>query len=613
MSSDFSTVLIEDSVISGLTDEMSFGVISGASQKTYQPYTANSVSNSTLTFNVQVPSESIVINRHVLIETDINLTLTATGVPNGAVAWNPDFCSFNAFPFHQLLSTSTNTINNATVSTQVSDVLPALLRMNDPRVLSKVNSFAPNLRNGAYANLEDGWQASNNANAGYRQASLDSCFMGKSALAYKYVKIERYNAAGVYQDADLASTAVTDTWKIYLTITTREPIGLCSSPWVATAPDEAGGIYGINSMNWVYSLDATASRVYKAPQVVAGHIIGMNTVQPAETNYITSVSLGAKTGGSLAAAADVAVLGLVQPRLLFEFNTLSPIQAAKLSGRCVSKFLDFPRYVSQSSQTSAVASSVVMIGDSIVYSPNVVSLTTQSIQLNQIPDLMMIFVRNPVANQTFEDGDGLLAINGIRITFNNGSGILSTALQPQLYDISRRNGLNMPFQEFQGYANASGAGANSDIIPRLVSTGGSMLVFNPAKDFSLPEFLSASSLGQFNFFATVDVYNQYGAAVTPEIVVLTMNSGLFCVQAGQSQIYTGILTKDQVMRSKESKSVPALSSGDYARLVGGSHENLGMGHIKSLLGLKKRREKEEEGGSMSGGATSGGRLHRYLK
>jgi hypothetical protein len=89
-----------------------------------------------------------------------------------------------------------------------------------------------------------------------------------------------------------------------------------------------------------------------------------------------------------------------------------------------------------------------------------------------------------------------------------------------------------------------------------------------------------------------------------------MNSGIFSVQAGQSAVYTGLLTKDAVMRSKESKAVPQITSGEFARLVGGSHELLGASHIKGLMGLRRRQKEEPETGA---GMSGGGRLHRYLK
>jgi hypothetical protein len=51
-----------------------------------------------------------------------------------------------------------------------------------------------------------------------------------------------------------------------------------------------------------------------------------------------------------------------------------------------------------------------------------------------------------------------------------------------------------------------------------------------------------------------------------EMVLITLNSGLFVCEKGQSATYTGILTKDDVLSAS---SQSPYSSGDVERLVGG--------------------------------------------
>ena len=59
------------------------------------------------------------------------------------------------FPLHQLVNTMTATINNNSVSMNVQDVLPAILRMSDPDELAARSSTTPtNL--GYLANCRDG-------------------------------------------------------------------------------------------------------------------------------------------------------------------------------------------------------------------------------------------------------------------------------------------------------------------------------------------------------------------------------------------------------------------------------------------------------------------------
>ena len=120
MSDQIQSVLIEDSRIADITDKEIFGVHSSASQSTYQQYSANTQSNSSITFNCQIPSENIVIDREVKIQSTVTFTLTFAGVPAGEVAcdWGNEQ-SFQAFPLNSLFTTTQVTINNVSTSTNL--------------------------------------------------------------------------------------------------------------------------------------------------------------------------------------------------------------------------------------------------------------------------------------------------------------------------------------------------------------------------------------------------------------------------------------------------------------------------------------------------------------
>ena len=64
---DFKTALIRDSKLAQITDQQVYGVYQGASNNTFQRFSAVSTSPSSLVFNVQLPSESVVLNREVLL------------------------------------------------------------------------------------------------------------------------------------------------------------------------------------------------------------------------------------------------------------------------------------------------------------------------------------------------------------------------------------------------------------------------------------------------------------------------------------------------------------------------------------------------------------------
>jgi hypothetical protein len=138
------------------------------------------------------------------------------------------------------------------------------------------------------------------------------------------------------------------------------------------------------------------------------------------------------------------------------------------------------------------------------------------------------------------------------------------------------------------------------------------MVLNPSLDFGLDDFLSASSLGQFNFMLTVSVTNQYSYSVQPEIVVICANSGLFITEAGVSQTYQGILSKQAVLDAKSGR--PAVDTKQYERLVGGRMSSRGVGRVlKQFHGMAKGATPLAlTGGSVIGGARKGSKLGKHL-
>jgi hypothetical protein len=162
--------------------------------------------------------------------------------------------------------------------------------------------------------------------------------------------------------------------------------------------------------------------------------------------------------------------------------------------------------------------------------------------------------------------------------------------------------------EFNGLAtnNAAGGGGTS------VATTGSLLVISPSQALSLPSMLSSGSIGQFNFQITINCTNPYGVSVTPEIVVITANSGIMVNQSGSSAVYTGILTRQMVVDTAIGKNVPSVEVPEYTRMVGGK-----MGNFNSFAKMLGRvtsgaMRAPEMGTVTSGAMRAPGGLSAYL-
>jgi hypothetical protein len=555
---DFHTSLVKDATIGDITPDLEFSVVSGAAQTTYQSFQATSSSNSALIWNIQVPSESIVIGRDALISAQVTTTLTIgsatlgspNAVPVGVLAMNYGATdAYAPFPLNSLFSTLTAQINNTTVSTNLIDTLPQVLRMNDSQYLSKYNSTTPAMPDMAYQSYADGLLANNNPLASFNTAS-NSGVVPRGAWVLDSMVVVHQNFGGVV-DALLTSGNIQDTWTVTLTSTFTEPLFLSPFTW-GNPEHNAQGFLGINNMAITANIDSNCSRQFR-------------TANP----YISNIQLGSAGGN-----------GFANTQMLFKFLSTQPSDLVE--SRNVVPYMDMPRYLSNFNGSVNIAP---------LASTTIVS---QNIQISQIPDLFVVCVRKPMSTQTYQDSDSFLRINNISCNLNNSSGLLSSASAADLWRFSKANGSNQTWNEFGGFANvADNVLGEGTVIP----TTGSLLILSPALQMSLPDYISSSSTGQYNFTFNVNVTNQSAVAVTPEICVICVNSGMMVTNQGVSSTYSGMLTKEMVLSAK---SKDHYSTAEEIRRVGGMFLNRCARPFRRAVGSGM------SGGASSGGAHSGG-------
>ena len=598
----FHTALVTDSKIAQITDDLAFAVYQGASSNTFQQFTAVSNSNSNLTFNVQIPSESVVINREVLINALMTVTLTIgqvpspnpqgyTAVPLGDLAFNyGQTDAFQAFPMSKSFQTTTATINNSNVSTNTQDIIDVLLRMNNSRELLRYSGLTPSFPDSQYAQYSSGYLATNNPLASYNTSSYDIDQVPRGSYPLSNTptinplapvsQIYRYTTAGGSTPVDNSPVATGDAgeyWNVVLQINVTEPI-FCS-PFIFGKPDfNQSGLAGINTINLVMNIDGTLKRVFST---MAGSQVGGNW------NY--SIAGGDTTGNSTYTTL------FTKPQLLMNFLSTQPTQL--VPSRVVTPYIDYPRYISSSFSNATIPP--------YPSSQSTTTIQSQNIQLNQLPDYFFIAVRPQMSGQTIKNSASFLTINNISINLNNVSGILASATQYDLWKMSIDNHSTQSWLEFSGQTSVN---SNTGGLGELVGTTGSILVLSPALNLSLSNMLSNSSIGQFNFQFNVGVTNNLGESVTAEVLVITANSGMFVTSMGSSSIFTGLLTKQLVLDASEKQSENPIQSSMISRLVGGKMGNMPSSAMKHLIGKDGIRRM-----SMTAGAEGHGRVGKLQK
>lgn len=690
MSSDFTKILVKDDRME-CCDNIKYAVIKGGQNVTPSQFRAISTSNNQLVFNIQVPSEQTLIDRRVLLQTDLTLVVTSQ-----VCAWAADgttpanlattaaaptngcgygtIASLAPYPLHQMMTVASATINNNTVSINMKDVLPAIIRMLDKEELGTYNGTTVTQTDTFLSYSDTLFNASPACGS---TNTTDTAYCGRGSL---YLK----NYSAVISSTGPPTTTETFTWHI------SEPLML--SPFIYCNPKSNGqAFYGIQNMNIVLNIGSDLSRVFRGCQYINGipqsafplAASNLNTPYDANAKYPSPAGAVNKIPGiatgyglpyilSVAPGSDPSTSSMFSNTyLLFTFLTAHPSDL--YPARNIVPYYELPRYITTTSVTSPpIVAAPYVNGSSVQVTQNRYPagldttagtlLTSQTLQLNQIPDKLLLFIRKQ--GQGVGDSDSYLPITHLSIDFNNNSGLLSAARCEDLYRMSKDNGSNQNWNEWVGFQTSTAGGesasadgnnyiglltpapipiplnATSSTTPVFTSTAtcGGVCVLEFGKDIQLIEdFFAPGSLGNFNIRVNIYYNNNSPSLVAGsaiELVMITMNSGVFVCERGTSSTYTGILTRADVLEASEQD---AYTRSDVKRMVGGGFLDMlksgvsklaplakavaphVMPHAKEFLSSKGALGKLASQGigamgyGMSGGGGSGGRLHgRYV-
>lgn len=490
MSADFYKVLVKDQRLN-CRDSLGYAVFKGGQNVTCQPFNAISASPQSVTHVVQVPSESTLIDRRVIWTTQLTLSIVGTPASGEYLVNYGKKDALGPFPMQQMCLTTNATINSNTVSQNTQDVIATILRLNNPRELQRYNGMTPTMYD-TYFDYADAINADNNPNGSWVNVA-DNDLVPRGAF-----KLDSISGNSIGDGSTQKTVTVV--------VTVAEP--LLMSPFIfGEARSNGQAMYGIQNMTFVFNMTAGGSyqRVWRS----AGDAISSVTV--------TSVGTPA-----------------------LRFNFLSQHPSDVFPARNVVGYYELPRYIiSWPANTLANGASA--------------TITSNNLQLNQIPDKVILMVRKKMASQTWNDSDSFLPVTGVSINFNNQSGILSAASVYDLYRYSVENGSNQNWYEYNGYANA----VSSDGNGRNISTSGSLLVLAFGKDIQLVnDYEAPGCIGNYNFQYNLTVVNNTGANVTSsshELVTITLNSGLMVFDRGTASKFTAILSKVDVLEASEQK------------------------------------------------------------
>ena len=241
---------------------------------------------------------------------------------------------------------------------------------------------------------------------------------------------------------------------------------------------------------------------------------------------------------------------------------------------------------------------------------------SDSIKLSQIPRKLYLFVRNQRSTSNQNTSDSFLKINRLSILWNNQSGLFNSASEQDLFEISKRNGLNLTYPQWSKYR-------------------GGVMCIEFGKDIGLLDNEAPGCQGQYTIQIQMNCQNDSGDNFIGEFYQVFLMEGTISISENFSRTSLGNLTNDIVLRTKEGgrevdyQHYNNISGGGFwsglknfvNKIATGVQDVLpiagpllsmipGAAPIVAGVGGISSAVKQATGGRLSGGRLSGGRVSR---
>ena len=186
------------------------------------------------------------------------------------------------------------------------------------------------------------------------------------------------------------------------------------------------------------------------------------------------------------------------------------------------------------------------------------TLYSDSVRLSQIPRALYLFVRHDQPSSTFAVPDSFLSIEGVSVNWNNESGLLASATQQDLFEMSSRNGLNLSWSGFSKYR-------------------GSVLCLEFGKDIGLPDSQAPGVQGSFTIQVNLTCRNTGTSNFSGDFYMVTLNEGTFSIAQNSARASIGNFSPEMILKATQA---PHMSDYHYRSLHGGGF----FTSLKNVLG-----------------------------
>jgi hypothetical protein len=469
-----------------LNIKRSYAVIDGPRYKNWSQITSTSYSNDTLTFNTPPPNKAIIVSPFAFIGLRVQLVLTGDSGADNVPLVNYGYTD----------SLRACPINSCISSLQCT--------FNNNTITVTPFEYYPDLLNLGMTHEEQYKTFSNFPSMpdNFQHYSMgvgtvQNCMGGIGSSSFTH---KGRGTFPVYISANSRTTATINFFVI-------EPIFL--SPFLV-GDVQGPGFIGLNTLQWTFNFN-DFSRMWcrdeNAPSVTC-------------TGTIVSVSQpeGLYPGS---------------PTLYLEWITPSMKTSIPQS----------PSYAYYTIQKYVTNVGNVTSGQSLV-------VNSQSIQLQTIPKMIIIYARRRNADRSITTTDTYARIKGINLTWQNYSGILGNATVMELYQIAKENGIIYDMHDWIGdigEVSATTGGAKN------FRGAGSILPLKFGKDIGLDPNEAPGLNKQFTLSFNINMENISNSTINYDLYCVTITEGVFKISQDIADTKLGITqaTVDRINQMPE--------------------------------------------------------------
>ncbi len=564
--SDVNCVLVRDSRFN-VSDTANFACEKGAMSSNIQEYTAQSATNSSVSFAIQTPSLSTLIDRNITYHGKFVLKLSCENSSTTAGVSMLDYGrsdSLGPYPLNQMATTMQATINSNNFTINQQDVMTILSRFIDKDDTVKLNGLAPSMPDQYFGNLPEGINSHANAQGSITNADQNNTYIPRGS--YRILGSSTTDAVteGTFVAVPQVvspGAGLTGFNQIYILVESREPLML--SPFLWNNPAHNPAIYGIQTLNFQFTLNPNMNMIWR------------------------HVDLPAFNSGD---TFSCSLVSWKECKLQLQY--LTPHASMQLPASNVVYYNEINKYQYNGERDLLPATRDLTTALHLI--PTSASIKSGTVTLNNISDKYLLAVRPKLSKRTCKQPDRYFPIKKLNVTWDTRSGLLSTYKKDDLFRMTNKCGANFSWLEFDGVANSHvaysvGPGSNLVGYGKDTATCGAFIAFSPVYDMTISEeYYTAGSIGNFNAQFEVEFDNYYEEtflAANYELVIVCVTAGVMVNQNGSTSKYIAILDREKVL--EVSKSNEIYHGDDVERLIGGSFLNKAKGVVGSLLSKMK--------------------------